>query len=260
MEILILGGGNVGGKLASDIEEPFTLIDADPSRIYELKLKFVDKKSDFRLIVGDGSDLETLKEAGGRKFDVAVILMNKDFENLEAAKNLRDLGVERIIARVNRSSNMSSFTDLGAEVFVHPVGYEEGLIKTMLYPDVKHALQIFVRDGSPAIDRSIRDLDMPSGSMIGSILRGDELIPPQPDIRIHRGDLIAIDTVGKSAKEVLKRFSKEDRADTTGKILLPITRDMDITAIKEAETLAKRLGSEIVFIVNPGTEDYLDYT
>lgn len=260
MDILILGGGNVGGKLAADIEEPFTLIDADPSRIYELKLKFAEKSNEYKLIVGDGSDPDTLREAGGSKFDVAVILMNKDFENLEAARNLRDLGVERIIARVNRSSNMGNFTELGAEVFIHPVGYEEGLIKTMLFPDIKHALQIFVRDGSPAIDRSIMELNLPKGSVIGSILRGEELIPPKPDTCIQRGDLIAIDTVGKSAKEVLRRFSKVDKVESAGHILMPINRNMDLTAIKEAETLAKRLGSEIVLIVNPGTEKYLDYT
>jgi Trk K+ transport system NAD-binding subunit len=253
MKILILGGGSVGGKLARDLEEPFALIEADPSRVWELNEMLKDKEVDYKIVHGDGNSVDTIEEAG-ENFDVAVVLMNRDFENLEAVSILRGLGIPRIIARVNKSHNMYRFIGLGAEVFQHPIGYEEGLIRTMLFPDVNHAIQIFVREGSPAIGCTIRSLGLPEGAVIGSILREDHLIPPTPQTSIRAGDLIAIDTVGKKAKQVWKLFSKSGKVESHGHILFPLTKERDLAAIKEVEQLAKRMGSEIDFISTPGNE------
>ena len=256
MRILILGGGTVGGKLAKDLRDPFVLIESDPSRVWELKELLKDSSVEHRIIHGDGSSLSTIKEAGG-SYDAAVVLMNKDFENLESVSALKEMGVPRVIARVNRSNNMSKFVDLGAEVFVHPIGHEEGLIRTMLYPDTSHAIQIFVREGSPAIGKTIEELNLPSGTVIGSILRGDHMIAPEPRMEIYYGDLIAVDTVGKRAKKVWKIFSKGGDAGTTGHLLFPLSKDRDLVALKEAEILAKKFGMGLIFIVPPGKENLL---
>lgn len=256
MRILIIGGGSVGGKLAKDLKDPFVLIESDPSRVWELKEMLKDSRVDHKIVHGDGSSLSTIKKSGP-EFDAAVVLMNKDFENLEAVSALKDVGVGRVIARVNRSTNMSRFVELGAEVFVHPIGYEEGLIRTMLYPDTSHAIQIFVREGSPAIGKTIEELNLPRGTVIGSILRGDRMIAPEPSMEIHYGDLIAVDAVGKRAKKVWKIFSREGKSDTAGHLIFPLSKDRDLVSLKEVELLAKRLGSEIIFIVPPGKENLL---
>ncbi|MBN1389647.1 MAG: TrkA family potassium uptake protein [Candidatus Thermoplasmatota archaeon] len=247
MKVLILGGGTVGGKLALDLDEPFVLIEADPSRVWELRNMLKDRRVDFKVVHGDGNSVDTI-EGSGSGFDVAVVLMNKDAENLEAVSILKGLGIPRIIARVNKSHNMYRFIGMGAEVFQHPIGYEEGIIRTMLFPDASHALQIFVKDGSPAIGSTIKDLGLPQGSVIGSILRDDELIPPTPSTEIRLGDLIAIDTVGKKASQVWKAFSKTGKVESSGHLLFPLSNDRDLVPIKEVEQLSKHLGSEIVFI------------
>ncbi|MBN1539628.1 MAG: TrkA family potassium uptake protein [Candidatus Thermoplasmatota archaeon] len=247
MKVLILGGGSVGSKLALDLEEPFALIEADPSRVWQLRNMLKGKEVDLRIIHGDGTSVDTIESAGS-DFDVAVVLMNKDAENLEAVSILKGLNVPRIIARVNKSHNMYRFIGMGAEVFLHPIGYEEGLIRTMLFPDANHALQIFVRDGSPAIGRTIKELGLPKGSVIGSILRDDELIPPTPSTEIMMGDLIAIDTVGKKATQAWKAFSKTGKVESSGHLLFPLSNARDLGPIKEVELLSKHLGSEIVLI------------
>ena len=253
MKVLILGGGSVGGKLALDLEVPFALIEADPSRIWELQDMLKGKDVEHRLIHGDGNSVDTIEKAG-EGFDVTVVLMNKDFENLEAVSILKGLGIPRIIARVNKSYNMYRFIGMGAEVFQHPIGYEEGLIRTMIFPDASHAIQIFVREGSPADGCTIKQLGLPQGAVIGSILRDDELIPPTPSTEIMVGDLIAIDTVGKKARDVWKIFSKTGKVESSGHILMALTKDRDLRSVKEVEILSKRLGSEIVFISTPGKE------
>lgn len=254
MKILILGGGSVGGKLAMALQSPFVLIESDPSRVWELRDILKDKTVEHTVIHGDGNSMETLDKAG-KDFDAAVVLMNRDFENLESVSILRGIGIPRIIARVNAPHNMYKFIGLGAEVFQHPIGYEEGIIRTMLFPDMNHAVQIFVREGSPAIGHSIESLNLPEGVVIGSILREDSMIPPTPKTLIHAGDLIAIDTVGNKAKEVWKIFSKSGKVESHGHLLYPLTRDRDLVAVKEVELLAKRLGSEINFITMEGHED-----
>ncbi len=248
-----MGGGSVGGKLALDLKDEFVLIESDPSRVWELREVLKDNPIDHEIIHGDGSSFTAISSASG-KFDAAVILMNKDLENLEAVAALKKIGVSRIIARVNRTENMARFIEQGAEVFNHPIGYEEGLIRTMLYPDKSHALQIFVREGSPAIGSTIHELGLPSGAVIGSIFRGERMMAPEPSLVIKNGDLIAIDTVGKRAKKIWKIFSRSGKVESSGHLLFPLTRDRDLMAIKEIEILAKKLGSKIVFILPPGKE------
>ncbi|OYT46465.1 hypothetical protein B6U90_00975 [Thermoplasmatales archaeon ex4484_6] len=256
MRILIIGGGSVGGKLATDLRDPFVLVESDPSRVWELR-EMLGFDDDSRNVVhGDGTSRETL-EPLSNDIEAAVVLMNRDSENLEAVSTLKELGIKKIIARVNRSENMARFMEFGAEVFLHPTGYEEGLIRTMLYPDTKHAIQIFVREGSPAIGRSIRELELPEGTVIGSILREDRLIPPEPSLVIQNGDLIALDTVGSGARKAWRIFSRTGRIGPSGHILIPLSRERDLTAVKEGEMLAKSLGSEMIFIVRPGSEELL---
>ena len=255
MEILIVGGGSVGEKLASELGEPFNILEGDPSRVFELRNKLDDSKVRSQVFHGDGSSRDDLERAGANTCDVGVVLMNKDMENLQCAMILKDIGVKRIIARVNQASNMYRFIGIGTEVFLHPMGHEEGLIRTMLFPDMNHAIQVFVGERSPTIGRSIRELNLPSGSMIGAILRGDELLPGDPGTIIRSGDLIAIDTIGKKAREVWKIFSRSGKEDLSGHLLFPLFKDRSLEAIKEAELLALRLGSEIAFIVQPGREE-----
>ena len=255
MEILIIGGGSVGEKLASELGEPFNILEGDPSRVFELRNKLDDSEVRSQVFHGDGSSRDDLERAGANTCDVGVVLMNKDMENLQCAMILKDIGVKRIIARVNQASNMYRFIGIGTEVFLHPMGHEEGLIRTMLFPDMNHAIQVFVGERSPTIGRSIRELNLPSGSMIGAILRGDELLPGDPGTIIRSGDLIAIDTIGKKAREVWKIFSRSGKEDLSGHLLFPLFKDRSLEAIKEAELLALRLGSEIAFIVQPGREE-----
>ncbi len=256
MNILILGGGSVGGKLANDLRDPFVIIESDPSRVWELRDLLKSNPAEHRIVHGDGSSRTTI-ESQEMDFDAAVVLMNRDFENLEAATVLKELGIQKIITRVNRPANMSRFVDMGAEVFNHPIGYEEGLIRTMLYPDTKHAIQIFVREGSPAIGRSIKELELPEGTVIGSILRGEHMIPPESSTVIQNGDLIAVDTVGKRARKVWKIFSRRGKVESSGHLLFPLAKDRDLVALKEVEIIAKRMAAEIVFIVSPGKEGLL---
>ncbi|MFW3146059.1 MAG: potassium channel family protein [Thermoplasmatota archaeon] len=256
MRILILGGGSVGSKLAKSLSEPFVLVEADPSRVWELRSLLSSRNGNSIIIHGDGSSRDVIEEAGkDGEFDAAVVLMNRDFENLEAVSICRDLEIPRIIARVNRDHNMYKFIGLGAEVFKHPIGYEEGLIKTMLFPDLNHAIQIFVREGSPASGKTIMELGLPQGAVVGSILREETMIPPTPKTRIRKGDLIALDTVGKKAKQVWKIFSKKGEVESSGHIIFPLVSDESLIALKEVELLSKRLESEINFVSYPGKED-----
>ena len=64
MRILILGGGSVGGKLARELKVPFTLIESDPSRVFQLKMELADKKGDFQILHGDGSSRDDLERGG----------------------------------------------------------------------------------------------------------------------------------------------------------------------------------------------------
>ncbi|MCP3859539.1 MAG: hypothetical protein GY704_07795 [Phycisphaeraceae bacterium] len=62
------------------------------------------------------------------------------------------------------------------------------------------ALEIEIVDPAPAIGVSVGDLGVPSGAVIGAVLRGDKAIVPRGSTRFELGDRVVVlatpDSVG----------------------------------------------------------------
>ena len=53
----------------------------------------------------------------------------------------------------------------------------------------------------------IRDLHLPDGSLIGTIIRGEEIIIPRGDVEIRAGDEVIVFALPDAISEIERRFA-----------------------------------------------------
>ncbi len=117
MYIIIVGAGKVGyhlGKFLMAEGHEVMLIEEDRSKIDTLSLEFHES-----IMVGDGSAVEVLKEAGANRADVIVAVTGNDEDNLVICQVAKLVFLRpRTIARVNNPRNEDLFTGLGVDASV----------------------------------------------------------------------------------------------------------------------------------------------
>ena len=84
MKIIILGAGQVGSSVASNLcseANDITVVDTDVRRLQELQVRH-----DLRTVVGQGSHPEVLKRAGAEDADMILAVTNSDETNMVACQ------------------------------------------------------------------------------------------------------------------------------------------------------------------------------
>ncbi|MCD4846208.1 MAG: cation:proton antiporter [Methanosarcinales archaeon] len=208
MEIIIIGGGGVGRELAQRFDkrgENVVVIDPDEDdcqKVMELGIKVVQ---------GDGNDLEILEKAGIKNAKYIIATTDKDNVNLlscQISKSKYGFSSEQLIARVNDPHNLPLFTDLGirsmspiisaAIILENMVGRND--LFTMCEVGNEGDI-IEVRVTNPkVVGHSIRNINLPTNSLIVLIRRGDDSMIAHSDTILEDGDHVTI--IGQSGATV----------------------------------------------------------
>ena len=216
MYIIVVGGGKVGFNLAKFLitaGHEVLLIEKDKRKIPNLISEFGES-----VIHGNGSRVNILQEGGANRADVLVAVTGQDEDNLvicQLAKNL--FKCPRTIARVNDPRNEGTFSTLGIDATVSSTRVIDSLIeeqvqaKDMVIPlltlqggDVE-IIEVELSSHSKVLNKRIRDIVLPEGSILISILRGDEVIIPKGETELKSGDR-AIALVKKKMEQSLREL------------------------------------------------------
>jgi len=203
MYIIIVGGGKVGYHLTKFLRsqgQEVMLIENDQAKFASLADELGDS-----VLFGDGSTMETLKEAGANRADVVVAVTGHDEDNLVACQLTKMLFIcPRTIARVNNPVYEDVFSGLGVDVTVsatkilNAIIQEQVKAEDMLIPllslrggDVE-IMELEISSSSPVANKMIKDLELPKGSLFVSILRGDEVLIPRGDMKVLEEDQVIV--------------------------------------------------------------------
>jgi trk system potassium uptake protein TrkA len=222
MYIVIIGAGKVGWNLARELiqkDNEITLIESDLRR-YQV----VEEELEHSVHYGDGSELWVLERAGIERADLVIAVTGDDEDNILISQVAREkYGVERIVARCNNPRNLQHFellgvkpavsaTDLILRLIEHEVP-KYGLVHLLDLPQERlEIIELEVGEGSSAAGRQVRDLGLPDGSLVISILRDGAGFVPSGDSVVQAGDevLLVLD-VGLEAR-VTERFAGHSEA------------------------------------------------
>ena len=211
-EVTVIGGGTVGVTLAKRLEQGgvrLKLIELDKERSDEIAGEL-----DCMVLQGDGSDLALLREENIAESDVLVSVTSDDEKNLLGSLLAKQMGIPKIITRVNNSANIRLFEDVGIDVPLNALITAVNAVQTMLRgtsaellatleQGKAQVLEIVVPDDYPVT--KIRSMAPVPGAIVGAVVRGWRTIVPHGDDYVKPGDhLLVVST--EDAKEAVERY------------------------------------------------------
>lgn len=205
MYVVIVGGGRTGSLLAKRLisrdHEP-VVIEVEERRAHELAADL-----DALVIHGSGSDIDVLRDADAEKADALVSVAASDEVNFMACKLAKELGVPRVVTRINEEKHAPMFEDLGADAAISFVDaavtlFEKAVTGPGMYGLLglgggeAEVVEVSLAEGSEVIGKTIRELEIPDLVTVAMITRSGKLIPPRGDTEFKQGDKTIL--VGKS--------------------------------------------------------------
>ncbi len=219
MYVVIVGGGRVGTDLTRLLlpeGHDVVLMESDEELAENLAKQF-----DALIIQGDGTGLDSLKDAGVNKADVFVSVTGDDNVNLISCQLAKKLfKVSTVIGRVNDPKNEGVFTSLGIEntisttrVSAIQIKNNIGDTKTLLTVGGRETqvLEFTVADGSPVAHQKIGSAGLPKGTIVADIMRGDRSLLPDGETILRPGDIVTVLARLNTVQSVKKMFEPKKR-------------------------------------------------
>lgn len=233
MQIVIIGMGEVGRHLASMLsaeDHDVTIVDTNAE-----VLEAAGDRIDVRAVRGNGASFRVLRDAEIEKADLVAAVTNEDEANIVACLQARELGAQRVIARVDSHEYLPGWegayhgilgidlvisTRILAAVAVYKLIRSFGATTVEHYADNRIQM-VGLRVSDPAnCNIPLKDFKVPQHTLIAAILRGDDLIIPSGDDCLMLDDEAFV--IGKT--EVVQGsvlyFGKEEQKGARSVVIL----------------------------------------
>jgi trk system potassium uptake protein TrkA len=216
--LLIIGAGNIGLHVARTLEASHR---GNRLKIIERSRARAEEAADAlkRTVVlnGDGLDLELLEEANVSAMDAVLALTDDDKTNILACVRAKTEGAKLVVALVNDPSLIGLIAPMGIDAYVNPRSttvssilryVRHGRIRAVYSIGDAEAevLEAQVLSTSMIAGRTVRDSELPDGSLIGLIRKGDKVVVPKGDTRLAEGDVLTIFAMRDQVAEVERLF------------------------------------------------------
>ena len=216
-KVMILGGGNVGYYLAEKLSRSkisVTLIEQNRERAQELS----EKLKSVVIIHGDGTDIHLLEEEMLHTMDAFIGATGYDEQNLLMALMAKQLGVQKTIAKISRENYTKVIDRLGIDAALNPIyitasnilklirGGKVVSVSLLLGGDAEVTEIILDRD-LPFLNKTLTQLKLPHGVIIGAIIRHGHVIIPKGDSVLKANDRIVVFSLTEDVM-TLKMFFK----------------------------------------------------
>lgn len=214
MNIVILGGGNVGEKLAKNLtrsKHGVTLFEKDPSVARRLAAEL-----DATVLNADGTEKSNLMDAKINEADVFIAVTGDDKTNLFACQLATKLGVKRVMARVNDPEDLEFFLDMGITAInttmVTVAAIEESVRHEGRMPQIAsiaddrgRIVRLLLTEESPSLGQKVGEL--PIARNVFAVSRGERLLFGEEASVLREGDVLYAvvrnDAEIKQAKELI---------------------------------------------------------
>ena len=204
-KILIIGGGNIGFNLASNIENNFDearvkIIEKDKSRA-EFIANYLN---DTIVINGNGLDEDVLSEANLEEVETVLALTNDDEDNLMVSVLVEKFSKnKRTMALINKPNYSLLQSSLKIDDLIDPrMSTVSSILKHVHKGTIENAYTILngeyevieadILETSELINKELRNSDLPDEIRVGAILREDKFILPSSTYVFQKNDTVIL--------------------------------------------------------------------
>lgn len=207
--IMIAGGGNIGYRLAKALE-----------RTYQIKIlehgadraRFLSENLDSTVVLlGSATDKALLEEENIENTDVFCALTNDDEVNVMSSLLAKRLGARKVMTLINKAAYVDLVQGGSIDVAISPQQATIGSLLThvrrgdvvnvhSLRRGAAEAIEAIAHGdklSSRVVGRAIREIQLPPGTTIGAIVRGDEVIMATSEVVVESDDHVILFVMDK---------------------------------------------------------------
>ncbi|MFW6437296.1 MAG: potassium channel family protein, partial [Halococcoides sp.] len=201
MRVIIVGAGRVGRALAERLEdrgENVVLVDNEEAKIE------IARNAGYTAILGDGTDMDVLRDAGAENAKTIVAATSDDDVNLLVSQLAdAEFDIENVIARVNKPDNVEPFEDLGVRTISASMATAWAIDNQIERPAIAHWMTDLGRIGDvqevrltndTLVGESIETIgpQLPESCLIALVKRGEKTFVPTADDTLEHGDMVTL--------------------------------------------------------------------
>jgi trk system potassium uptake protein TrkA len=211
---IIMGGGIIGLMLSELLEKK------------GIAVKIIEKRQDRcetlasrlnKVVVlhGDGTGQELLKEENIQDTDYFVAATNDEGANILGALLAKQLGAKKVISLINRVDYAHLISTVGIDGVINPrhaaiskilhyIRKGKIISATPLYDERAEIFEVIALPTSEITNNPLKNINIPRGTIVGAIVRGDEVIIPEGNSVVFPGDHVIIFTLRSAIPQVEK--------------------------------------------------------
>jgi trk system potassium uptake protein TrkA len=207
--IIIAGGGNIGARLAENLEKKYQvkIIERNINRCNDLARTL----SNTIVLHGSASDRDLLLEENIEDTDVFCALTNDDEANIMASMLAKRLGARSVMTLINNPAYVDLVQGGVIDIAISPQQTTIGALLThvrrgdvvavhSLRRGAAEALEAVAhgdKRSSKVVGRALEDINLPPGTTLGAIVRNDEVLIAHDDVIVENGDHVILFLVDK---------------------------------------------------------------
>lgn len=213
--IIIVGGSRTGCHLARKLSKDYhvKLIESDPDKADEIAADYPEVLT----LNFDGTDVEKLEEEGLANTDVLVAVTGNSETNMLTCLVAKDRGVKKTIAMVENIEYLSLSQNIGIDSLINKklaaanfiyryIRRGDFVTLSTIHGIEAEVMEFNVTKKCPITKSPIKDLNLPTGALIGGVIREQKGLIPDGDFKVEQGDKVVVFSRNECAKKVSKFF------------------------------------------------------
>jgi len=216
--VMIVGGGNIGRRLARALEQDYQVKLIEFNKHASEKL--AGELTNTLVLHGDGTDEQLMQQENIGEVDVFCALTNDDENNIMSSLLAKQGGARKVIALINRSAYVDLVQGGKIDIALSPAHVTIGsLLAYVRLGDVAavhslrrgaaEALELVAhgdRKSSKVVGRRIEEIALPTGTTIGALVRGEQVIMGHHDVVVEAEDHVIVFVVNKKMVSRVERL------------------------------------------------------
>ncbi len=210
--VLIVGGGQIGFKLAKSLDNKYfhtRLVELDPDRCTYLS-EHLDRPI---VINGNGTDQDLLTEENIQDMDMVVAVTGDEEMNILSCLLAKTLGARKTITRINNFAYMKLIHPIGIDHLVcprlsainsllHYIRRGQVISTASIKGEEAEAMEAIAQENSSLVGKPLAQIKFPKDALILCFQRGDRVVIPRGDTVIEPGDRLIILALRKKIAKV----------------------------------------------------------
>lgn len=217
LQRVMIAGGSVEGQYIAELLEAHdvqcTILDRDRRRCLEL----AEALPKSLVLHADATDLELLEMEGVSGSDGYVAATGNDETNLLSSLLAKEAGARKVLSLVHKFEYLKLVPAVGVDASISPrIAAVNAILRRVRRGRVMtvaslsgieaEAIEFEVTNQSRIAGQALRDVDFPKDGVVGTILRGNQIILPTGDDVLHAGDDVIVFAMPDAIQQVEALF------------------------------------------------------